>query len=135
MNTGEAAGRQADSWSPSHHAEAPVRVRRGIRARADEERAKSARIAIASSLFLLFLAAALLIGGHATIDPLLRSAFAVRDANGTGDLVFTMPDGIFCRHMSFDNVTAEITEGAIERCPKPGKGGSPKATGFGWGAH
>ena len=27
-----------------------------------------------------------------------------------------MPDGIFCRHMSFDNVTAEMTEGAIERC-------------------
>jgi len=24
-----------------------------------------------------------------------------------------MPDGIFCRHVSFDNVTAEISEGGI----------------------
>ena len=83
-----------------------ARARRPSRARLQEERAKSASVAIASSLFLALIAAALLVGGHAAIGPLLRSAIAARDAKETGDVVYTMPDGIFCRHMSFDNVTA-----------------------------
>ena len=87
------------------------------RARLDEARATSKHVVIASSLFLVLLAAALLIGGHAAIDPLLRSAVASRAAKGMGDVVYTMPDGIFCRHASFDNATAEISEGPLERCP------------------
>ena len=92
-------------------------VVRAPRARLAEERAKSTSFAIASSLFLLLVAGALLVGGHAAIDPLLRSAIAARESKGIGDIVVTMPDGIYCRHMSFDNTTAEVTEGAIERCP------------------
>ncbi len=86
------------------------------RARVDEERAKSGRLAVVASLFLALVAAALLAGGHAAIDPLLKAAVAAREARGVGDIVYTMPDGIFCRHMSFDNTTAEIVESAVERC-------------------
>jgi hypothetical protein len=39
-----------------------------------------------------------------------------QDPRAAGAVVFTMPDGIFCRHVSFDNVTAKETEGPIERC-------------------
>lgn len=118
MHAGEAADTEAGSWYvEADPLNAPGRVRRLPRARLYEERAKSASVAIASSLFLVLLAAALLVGGHAAIDPLLRSAVAARDAQGIGDLVYTMPDGIFCRHMSFDNETAQITEGALEHCP------------------
>jgi hypothetical protein len=98
-------------------ASAPRRALRASRARRDESRATSARVVIVSSLFLVVLTSALLVGGHAAIEPLLQSAMAARDPQGTGDVVYRMPDGIYCRHMSFDNMTAEITEGGVERCP------------------
>jgi len=82
----------------------------------DEDRATSARAVIASSVFLVVIASALLLGGHAAIDPLVRSAIAAQEAKGIGDVVYAMPDGIYCRHLSFDNTTAEVTEASLERC-------------------
>ena len=111
---------------------------RGLsRIRLQEQRAQSAGIAIVYSLCFVLIAAALLVGGQAVIGPMLRNAIAAREAKGTGDVVYTMPDGVFCRHMSFDNITAEVTEGAIERCPEgPARGPSSGAAArFSWGAH
>jgi hypothetical protein len=111
-------------------------VSKRSRARLDEERAKSTHVAIVSSLFLVLFAAVLLIGGHAAIDPLLQSAADAREAKGVGDIVYTMPDGVFCRHMSFDNMTAEVKEGTIERCPNDIVGKRAPATkGFAWSAN
>jgi hypothetical protein len=77
-------------------------------------------VVIVSSLFLVLFAATLLVGGHAAIDPLLQSALQSaadeRDAQSAGDIVYTMPDGVFCRHMSYDNVTGEQTGGSLQRC-------------------
>ena len=110
------------------------RTRSATQARLAEERAASARAVIASSLFLVLLAAALLVGGHAAIDPLLRSVIAARETKAVGDVLYTMPDGIFCRHMSFDNATAEVVEGAIERCPTDiSRGRARTSKGFAWG--
>jgi hypothetical protein len=110
------------------------RVRAASRARIDESRTTSARAAIASSVFLVLFASALLIGGHAALGPLLQSAIDARQAKGAGDLVVAMPDGIYCRHLSFDNTTAEVAESAIERCPDGvtwERGHRPQ--GFAWG--
>lgn len=105
-----------------------------MRARSDEQRAKSARIAIVVSLFLVLVAAALLVGGHAVIDPLLQSAAAAREAKRVGDIVYSMPDGTFCRHLSFDNASSELVEGAIEQCPSDLiKKGRRTPLGFAWG--
>lgn len=71
---------------------------------------------IVFSLFLVLFAATLLIGGHAAIDPLLQSAAEARDSRNAGDIVYTMPDGKFCRHSSYDNVTGEQTGGTIRPC-------------------
>jgi hypothetical protein len=71
---------------------------------------------IVFSLFLVLFAATVLIGGHAAIDPLLQSADEVHDARTPADVVYAMPDGEFCRHMSYDNVTGEQTGGSIRRC-------------------
>ena len=49
-------------------------TKRHSRARFDDGQAASGRVVIVSSLFLVLLTAALLIGGHAAIDPLLQSA-------------------------------------------------------------
>jgi hypothetical protein len=99
--------------------------------------ATSAHAAIVSSLFLVVLAASLLFGGHAAIDPLLRSAAAARDAKAVGDVVYSMPDGKFCRHMSFDNLTAEMVEGTVVRCPDDVVRDEfrNKTSGFAWVAH
>jgi hypothetical protein len=110
---------------------------RGLRAapsRMDEDGTASTRVLIAASLFLVVLTPALLVGGRAGIDPLLRSAMAARDARSAGDVVYAMPDGIHCRHVSFDNTTAEIAESSIQHCPddmvrERTRGGM----GFAWG--
>jgi hypothetical protein len=113
---------------------APPATRGRLRARSYEEHSTSARAVIASSVFLVLFASALLIGGHAALDPLLQSAIQARQAKGAGDVVVALPDGIYCRHMSFDNTTAEVTEGALERCPDGvtwQRGHSQR--GFAWG--
>jgi hypothetical protein len=76
----------------------------------------SIRAVIASSVFIILLAAALLAGGHAAIDPFLHPSLDMADARGSSDVVVTMPDGKFCRHMSFDNTTASMVEGTIVPC-------------------
>jgi hypothetical protein len=116
-----------------------IAVRRSARVRQDEQNAKKTRIAIILALFLAFLAAALLVGGRAFIDPMLRAAAQEREANRVGEVVFTLPDGAFCRHLSFDNATAEVNESTIDRCPeaRPRPRDSASANskkGFAWGA-
>ena len=46
-----------------------------------------------------------------------------------------MPDGQFCRHMSFDNTTSDMNEGNIEPCPDNIARGQFRnsARGFTWG--
>jgi hypothetical protein len=112
-------------------------VRRSARVRRDEQQAKNTRVAIVLSLFLVFLAAALLIGGRAVIDPMLRAAAEARQSKRMGEVVFTMPDGAFCRHLSFDNKTAEISESTLDRCPEArprSKESASAKKGFAWGA-
>jgi hypothetical protein len=134
MRAGERAGTAVDSWvAAAGHFSGRMRARRIARAQRDE-RAKSARVAIVVSLFLVLLMAALLVGGHAVIDPLLQSAAATREEKRVGDIVYAMPDGTFCRHLAFDNGTAELIEGAIEQCPSDlVKKRAQGATGFAWG--
>jgi hypothetical protein len=109
-------------------------VRKGLRRGAGTE--TSLRAIIATSLFLVLLAASLLIGGHAAVDPILRLAIAHRDSAGRGDVLYSMPDGKYCRHMSFDNATDEMIEGDIQRCPDDIVSEHGHSTlGFEWGAH
>jgi hypothetical protein len=117
MRAGEETSTRAGAWFVEAEP-ASIMARAGGRspARFAEKHEGSGRVVIVSSLFLVLFAAGLLIGGHAAIDPLLQSAMEARAAKASGDVVFAMPDGIYCRHMSFDNATAEVTEGAIERC-------------------
>jgi hypothetical protein len=137
MSAADTASRDAGAWFvEADRASITALARRRSRARMDEERAKSGRVVVVSSLFLVLFTAALLIGGHAAIDPILQSAMNARETKGTGEVVVTMPDGIYCRHMSFDNVTAEIVESGIERCTKDIAGNRPHTgRGFAWAIH
>jgi hypothetical protein len=115
-----------------------VAVRRSARVLRDEKHLKNARVAIVLSLFFAFLAAALLVAGRALIDPMLRAAAEAHQAKRMGEVVFTMPDGELCRHLSFNNKTAEVTETALDRCPQARpreKASAGVAKGFAWGAN
>ena len=86
-------------------------------ARLSKAKIGSVQVAIVSALFLVLFAGALMVGGHAAIASLVQAATQPKqDPRSAGVAVFTMPDGIFCRRVSFDNVTAQETEGPIERC-------------------
>jgi hypothetical protein len=99
--------------------------------------AKAMRIGVVLSLFLVLVVAAVLIGGRSVIGPMLQKAMAQpRDAHRTGAIVFTMPDGAFCRHMAYDNKTAELVESAVVQCAEARPRDAPRASnGFAWGSH
>ena len=110
---------------------------RSPRALLQERRAKTTRVAVVLSLFLVLLIAALFIGGRSVIEPMLRKAMAqASETHRRGEIVFTMPDGAFCRHLAFDNKTAELSESTIRQCPEARPREAVRApSGFAWGTH
>lgn len=109
------------------------RGQKGARARREDD--TSMRAVIVSTLFLVLFTTAIVFGGRAAIDPLLRMASAARHSEAAGDIIIPMPDGKFCRHMSYDNRTSEINEGDIEPCPDDFLRGQFRNSGHGftWG--
>jgi hypothetical protein len=130
----DATMESSDESVESAAAGADARARGAARARRQEEREHSLGLIITISLSFILFAAAILLGGHAFIGPLLQRAAAARDANGTGDVVYTMPDGVFCRHVSFDNGTGDVTEDGIEECPGRSVSGDIEPSQFRWGS-
>ena len=98
-----------------------------VRTRWEERNAKLSRVAVVLALFLVLLAGALLVTCRAVIDSMLQAPIDPRVANKVGDIVFTLPDGAFCRHLSFNNATAELMESSAAPCPeaKPAEVGFP----------
>ena len=136
-----AAGRWANTSSLERNA-LSSRSRGGAgasssrRPRRGDVRAKTARLALVLSLFLVFLAGALFVGCRKIVGPILREAAAqTSETHRRGDIVFTMPDGAFCRHLAFDNKTAELRESTVVQCQEARPRGSSRAPhGFAWGA-
>jgi hypothetical protein len=133
------AGKNAATDSVQWYVQADRAARRlghGVHAAdLDERRANSLALIITTSLLFVLLASALLVGGHAIISPLMRAP-AVNGFANRGDIVYTMPDGMFCQHMTFDNTTGRITAGGMDHCDSDlGGGRGSLSTGFKWGAH
>jgi len=129
----ETVPHQAAWFVEPDHVVAKPRISAGARVRRQD--ATSWRAVIVSSMFLVLFTTALTVGGHAAIDPLLRMATAARNNGAVGDVVYSMPDGRFCRHMSYDNATGETIEGAVEPCPDDilGREFHRTGRGFMWG--
>jgi len=81
-----------------------------------ERSAKRLRVTIVLALFIALVATALLVG-RAVIAPVLTTGTGGRGGARVGEIVYSMPDGSFCRRLSFDNDTAALIEGAVEQCP------------------
>lgn len=136
MSAGKRASTDSTKWYV--HADQGVRFGHGVHAShasLDERRANSLALIITTSLLFVLFASALMVGGHAIISPLLRVSPASSDNNRRGDIVYTMPDGMFCQHMTFDNSTGRIAAGGMDRCdPSIGSGNADRGA-FRWGTH
>lgn len=136
MRAGRRAISKAASWTTAvHPAAGPAFARRLSRLRRQEQQTKNIRVAVVLSLFLVLLVAALPVAGGAVINPPPRTAAEQREPHRMGDIVFTMPDGALCRHLWFDNKTAEISAGGIQQC-RPDRIAEPVSgtKSFVWGA-
>ena len=137
MGESQRAAMEAAALSaPVHAGGGRTPMGRISRQRRGEPQVKTSSVALVLSLFLVLIAAALLLGGHTVIDPLLQAAAQKREAHRVGDIIMSSPDGKMCRHLSFDNKTAEITEGAVQHCTivSP-RVNAPAERRFSWGAH
>lgn len=137
MSTGQQAAFETFDWyvePPQDVVEArPEPVYPRVRHR--DERTSSLGLIVTTMLFFALFAAAIMVGGHAAIAPLLQRAATAGDTSSTGDIVYTMPDGVFCRHMSFDNTTGDIRQGGVEECQDHAGGrGEGSLSEFRWGA-
>lgn len=135
MQAAPATGRDGAAWFVEpDHANAKLRERKAAAARRE---ATSARAVIVSSIFLILFSSALLFGGHAAINPLLKLVTAADNSRQVGDVLLPTRDGKFCRHISFDNVSADIVEGDVEPCPDSITSGEFRdfGRGFRWSTH
>ena len=136
MGVGQQAGTKEEWWvGAADQINRRALARRSVQARRDEQHAKNARIAVVLSLFLVLLGAALLVGGRGVVDPLLRAVADERESKRMGEIVYTMADGAYCRHLSFDNMSGEVTERAIQLCTGENiaRPRTRNAIGFAWG--
>jgi hypothetical protein len=102
----------------------------------DARRTKFIHVGVILSSFSVLLAAALLVGGRAVMDPVLQAAASRGNGKRVADIVYALPDGEFCRHLSYDNATAELIESTVEKCAHDiAKVRARPAIGFAWGAH
>jgi hypothetical protein len=111
MHSSHAANQHAVEGGPR----TIVNQRRRQLARAESGLA-SRRVVVACSIFVVLVGTTALVGARTTIGPLLQSAADARAAMRSGAVVYALPDGVYCRQVSFDNTTAEIKEGAMQRC-------------------
>jgi len=98
-----------------------------------EQRVKVIWFTAAFTLFIVLAAAALLARGGFTFGPMLHWAGVGGSTERPGDVLMSMPDGTFCRRLSFDNATAELGGGNVERCPDKRDIGRHGSSGFAWG--
>ena len=98
------------------HASARLPAGKAMRAGRGDRSAKRLRVTIVLALFIVLIASALLVG-RAVIAPVLTTVTGGRGGARVGEIVYSMPDGSFCRRLSFDNDTAALIEGAVEQCP------------------
>lgn len=134
MSPGDRSGADTIDWYVERdRLDAPLPPALALRRHHDDERAQSLALAITTALLFVLIAGAVMFGGRAAVEPLLHRSSA-RELDRTADVVYAMPDNVFCRRMAFDNVTGEISRATVEPCPATvGGPAAPNAGEFKWG--
>jgi hypothetical protein len=111
----------------------PRRSGRELR-RAREARTKLWRVSVVTTFFVVVLGANLLVGATLMLKALRAQAGETSASTRFGRVTFPMLDGVFCRHVLFDNTTAEATEDKVSRCDDDRARERPhRTTSFNWG--
>jgi hypothetical protein len=101
---------------------------------AREARTKIWRVSVVAIFFAVVLGANLFVGATLMLKALRVQAGETAASTRIGRVSFPMLDGVFCRHVLFDNTTAEATEDRVSRCDDDRARERPgRTTSFNWG--
>jgi hypothetical protein len=103
------------------------------RRRAREARIKYWRVMIVSAFFVLLLGSSLLAGAVLIVKTLRTASGETAASTRIGRMTFPMFDGVFCRHVLIDNVTAQTKEEKISRCDDRAVRSRHGSSTFNWG--
>jgi hypothetical protein len=81
-----------------------------------EDRAKLLRVLIACGAFALVLGVGGIMGLRAMIDVPQQKSDAMMEPNRISRSVITMPDGMYCKQVLYDNKTGLISESTTTPC-------------------
>ena len=98
-----------------------------------EARTKFWRVIIVSAFFAVVLGANLLIGGVLMVKAFHTEKNQTAEALRIGRVTFPMLDGVFCRHVLFDNKTVQMKEDKVSRCNNRATQSRSSRTTFSWG--
>jgi len=112
----------------------PPETSRDLR-RARETRTKIWRVSVVTIFFVVVLGANLFVGAVLMVKALRTQADETAAATRIGRVTYPMLDGVFCRHVLFDNKTVQTKEDKVSRCDedravRPAR----HTTTFNWGA-
>jgi hypothetical protein len=110
------AGQLASTDTGLDRSPVRLRARKTTGTGRDGRGATSLPVAVVLALFVTLVATAVLVG-RVMIAPELFTKAGSRGGARVAAIVYSMPDGSFCRRLSFDNETATLSEGAVEPCP------------------
>jgi hypothetical protein len=102
---------------------------------AREARTKFWRVIIVSAFFAVVLGANLLIGGVLMVKAFHKEGSQTAEALRIGRVTYPMLDGVFCRHVLFDNTTVQMKEDKVSRCDDRASRSRHSRTTFSWGSH
>ena len=101
--------------------------------RARETRTKIWRVSVVTIFFIVVLGANLFVGATLMVKA-MRARTEEAEAARIGRVTYPMLDGVFCRHVLFDNKTVQTKEDKVSRCDED-RAAKPArhTTTFNWG--
>ena len=113
----------------------PRRSGRELR-RARETRTKIWRASAVTLFFVVVLGGNLFVGAVLMLKAVRTQAGETATPVRFGRLTYPMLAGVFCRHIVFDNATAQAKEDKVSRCDEDRARARPdRTTSFNWGKH
>ena len=100
---------------------------------AREARVKFWRVSIVSAFFAVVLGANLFVGVVMMVKAFRKEAATT--AVPIARVTYPMLDGVFCRHVLFDNTTVQTKEDKVSRCDDRRDQARRGGTTFNWGGH
>jgi hypothetical protein len=101
--------------------------------RAREARTKFWRVIVVSAFFTVVLGANAFIGVAVLVKAAGTNEAQTAAALRIGRVTFPMLDGVFCRHVLFDNNTAQTKEDKVSRCDDRDSRSRRRTSTFNWG--